>query len=341
LWQPTASGEQKSGQCDWKRTRSKTFLYPGRVMQTIVVDPSRTVLKIVGQLLESAGHRAHPFSDGKDALDFLQANSEIEALITSVELPTMSGIDLCRMARTLSSARRPLYIVVMSSNQDRALLLSALEAGADDFIGKPPATEELFVRMRAAERIGAMQRDLMRLATTDPLTGMLNRRAFFEQAEDICAQSNVTSKLSAIMFDIDHFKRVNDTYGHGAGDTVIGTIADEVRRGFRLAGRLGGEEFAVLLEGSAMPDAVKVAAQLRDSIGALNTDIDGETLKVACSFGVAEWEFGDTIDDLLRRADSALYDAKAAGRNRVVAFDHAKSGAGAIKRTGIVRVGER
>jgi PleD family two-component response regulator len=73
----------------------------------------------------------------------------------------------------------------------------------------------------------------------------------------------------------------------------------------------------------------------------LNTDIDGETLKVACSFGVAEWEFGDSIDDLLRRADSALYDAKAAGRNRVVAFDHAKSGAGAVKRTGIVRVGER
>jgi diguanylate cyclase (GGDEF)-like protein len=310
-------------------------------MQTIVVDPSRTVLKIVGQLLESAGHRAHPFTDGKDALDFLQANSEIEALITSVELPTMSGIDLCRMARMLSSAHRPLYIVVMSSNKEQSQLLSALEGGADDIIGKPPATEELFARMRAAERIGAMQRDLMRLATTDPLTGMLNRRAFFERAEDICARSSAGSKLSAMMFDVDHFKRVNDSYGHGAGDKVLRAIADEVRRSFKIAGRLGGEEFAVLLEGNALPDAVDAAERLRVSIGELNTDIDGEILKIACSFGVDEWEFGDTIDDLLRRADSALYDAKAAGRNRVVTFDHAKSGADAVKRTGIVRTGER
>ena len=310
-------------------------------MQTIVVDPSRTVLKIVGQLLESAGHRAHPFTDGKDALNFLQANSEIEALITSVELTTMSGIDLCRMARMLSSAHRPLYIVVMSSNKEQSQLLSALEGGADDFIGKPPATEELFARMRAAERIGAMQRDLMRLVTTDPLTGMLNRRAFFERAEDICARSNAGSKLSAMMFDVDHFKRVNDTYGHGAGDKMLRAIADEVRRSFKFAGRLGGEEFAVLLEGKALPDAIDAAERLRLSISELNTDIDGEILKIACSFGVDEWEFGDTIDGLLSRADSALYNAKAAGRNRVVAFDHAQSSADAVKRTGIVRIGER
>jgi diguanylate cyclase (GGDEF)-like protein len=195
--------------------------------------------------------------------------------------------------------------------------------------------------MRAAERIGTMQRDLMRLATTDPLTGMLNRRAFFERAENICARSNAGSKLSAIMFDIDHFKRVNDTYGHGAGDTVLRAIADEVQRSVKIAGRLGGEEFAVLLEGNALPDAIDAAERLRVSIGALNTDIDGTILKIACSFGVDEWEFGDTIDGLLGRADSALYDAKAAGRNRVVAFDHTKSGAGAAKRTGIVRIGER
>jgi diguanylate cyclase (GGDEF)-like protein len=310
-------------------------------MQTIVVDPSRTVLKIVGQLLESAGHRAHPFTDGEEALNFLQANPDIEALITSVELPTMSGIELCRMARTLSNAHRPLYIVVMSSNQEQSLLLSALEGGADDFIGKPPATEELFVRMRAAERIGAMQRDLLRLATTDPLTGMLNRRAFFERAEKLCAQFTAQAKLSAVMFDIDHFKRVNDTYGHGAGDKVICAIAAEAMRSSRLAGRLGGEEFAVLLEGAAIPDAIKVAEQLRASIGALNTDIDGETVKVACSFGVDDWEFGDTIDDLLRRADGALYNAKAAGRNRVIAYDHSKSSTDAAKRTGILRVGDR
>jgi diguanylate cyclase (GGDEF)-like protein len=310
-------------------------------MQTIVVDPSRTVLKIVGQLLESAGHRAHPFTDGEEALNFLQANIDIEALITSVELPTIPGIELCRRPRSLSTAHRPLYIVVMSSNREQSQLLSALESGADDFIGKPPATEELFVRMRAAERIGAMQRDLIHLAKTDSLTGLLNRRAFFEKAEEMCVPLHADSKLSAIMFDIDHFKRVNDTYGHGVGDTVLVAIAAEAMRVCTLAGRLGGEEFAILLDGTELPDAIKVAERLRRSIAALDTNIDGEILKVACSLGVDEWQFGDTIDDLLRRADSALYDAKAAGRNRVVAYGDLKPGAGLARRTGVVRVGDR
>jgi diguanylate cyclase (GGDEF)-like protein len=195
--------------------------------------------------------------------------------------------------------------------------------------------------MRAAERIGAMQRDLIHLAKTDSLTGLLNRRAFFEKAEEMCVPLHADSKLSAIMFDIDHFKRVNDTYGHGVGDTVLVAIAAEAMRVCTLAGRLGGEEFAILLDGTELPDAIKVAERLRRSIAALDTNIDGEILKVACSLGVDEWQFGDTIDDLLRRADSALYDAKAAGRNRVVAFGDLKPGAGLARRTGIVRVGDR
>ena len=310
-------------------------------MHTIIVDPSRTILKIVGELLESAGHRAYPFTDGKAALECLRTNSNIEALITSFELPTISGIELCRMARSLSSSHRPLYIVVMSSSQEQRKLVSALEGGADDFIGKPPATEELFARMRAAERFGVMQRDLARLATTDPLTGMLNRRAFFERAEDLCTRANVVSKFSAIMFDIDHFKRINDTYGHGMGDRVIRMVADEAVRACGFVGRLGGEEFALLLDGTALPDALKFAERLRASIAALRTDVEGSMVKFSCSFGVDEWEFGDTIDDLLRRTDIALYDAKTAGRNRVVAFDSAKPGVRAGRGTGIVRAGER
>ena len=310
-------------------------------MQTIVVDPSRTVLKIVGQLLESAGHRVFPFTDGNEALDCLRTNSDIEALITSVELPTISGIELCRMARSLASVHRPLYIVVMSSNQEQRKLISALEGGADDFIGKPPATEELFARMRAAERFGAMQRDLVRLATTDPLTGMLNRRAFFEKAESMCTHASASSRLSAIMFDLDHFKHVNDSFGHGTGDKVIRMVADEAMRTGELAGRLGGEEFALLLQGKTLPDALRIAEQLRAAIAAMQVDVDSKAVKFNCSFGVDEWEFGDTIDDLLRRADTALYDAKAGGRNRVVAYDSAKSNRGVFRGTGVVRTGER
>jgi two-component system, cell cycle response regulator len=306
-------------------------------MQIIVVDPSRTVLKIVGQLLESAGHRVYPFADGTDALDCLQKNQDIDALFTSIELPTMSGIDLCRKARSLSCAHRPIYIVVMSSSREQEKLVSALEGGADDYIGKPPAMEELLARIRAAERFNVMQRDLARLATTDPLTGLLNRRAFFERAEAACVRARPGSQLTAIILDIDHFKQINDTIG----DQVIRMVADEMRRLGTLAGRLGGEEFVLLLEGTALPNAIELAQQLRVSIAALEIKIEGEIMKFSCSFGVDEWEFGDTIDDLLRRADTALYEAKNSGRDRVVAYDSRNAGRRIVKGTGIVRVGDR
>lgn len=310
-------------------------------MQTIVVDPSRTVLKIVGQLLESAGHRAHAFTDGVEALNCLRANPDIEAVITSVELPSISGIELCRQARSISSSQRPLYIMVMSSNREQGNLISALEGGADDYIGKPPATEELFARLRAAERLGSMQRDLVRMANTDSLTGLLNRRAFFERADAVCSDAHAGTRLAAIAFDIDHFKRINDGYGHGAGDQVIRAVANEVKSTGSVTGRLGGEEFAVLLEGKDLPGAVAVAEALRRRIGALSVRVQGHAIKFSCSFGADEWEFGDTIDDLLRRADVALYKAKSDGRNRVVAYDTAFADNGSGARKGVVRVGDR
>jgi diguanylate cyclase (GGDEF)-like protein len=308
-------------------------------MQTIVVDPSRTVLKIVGQLLETAGHRAHAFTDGHEALDCLRSNSDIEAMITSVELPTISGLELCRMARTLSSSQRPIYIMVMSSNREQGKLIKALEGGADDYIGKPPATEELYARLRAAERLSTMQRDLVRLATTDPLTALLNRRAFFEKAEEVCGQAHADSRLAAIMLDIDYFKRINDNYGHAAGDQVIRAVAAAAAGTKQIVGRLGGEEFAILLSGHSLPEALSLAEELRAALAAFEIRVEGHAVKFTASFGVEEWEYGDTIDDLLRRADLALYRAKAAGRNRVTAYDPEFSASGRSR--SVVRLGER
>jgi two-component system, cell cycle response regulator len=310
-------------------------------MQTIVVDPSRTVLKIVGQLLEAAGHHAHAFTDAREALDCLRSNPAVEAMITSVELPTMSGIDLCRMARALSSSDRPIYIMVMSSNREQGKLIKALEVGADDYIGKPPATEELYARLRAAERLGSMQRDLVRLATTDSLTALLNRRAFFEKAGHVCAHAHVGSRLSAIMFDIDHFKRINDGYGHGTGDQVIRAVAKTAAGTNEIVGRLGGEEFAMLLTDRALPDALVLAEKLRAAMAAIEIKADSEIVKVTLSFGVAEWEFGDTIDDLLRRTDLALYQAKATGRNCIIPYDPAFSAPGQSTGTGVIRADDR
>jgi two-component system cell cycle response regulator len=291
-------------------------------MNVVLVDPSRTVLKIVTGLLEARDHEVRSFTDAQGALDYIKSDPTVEALITSAELTSMSGIELCRRTRQLASRGRPIYVILMSSNRDGQTLIEALDNGADDFIGKPPVVEELYARLRAAERVGTMQRELLHLATTDPLTGMLNRRAFFVHAEEACARAEAGGALSAVMFDIDHFKRVNDVHGHDIGDTAIRGIAREAAAtGKAILGRLGGEEFAILLEGRAISEAVDVAEDLRLRLSELRFETNAEEMTLTCSFGVSQWQADDTIDWLLKRADMALYQAKMGGRNRVVAHE--------------------
>ena len=286
-------------------------------MRIVVIDPSRTVLKCIGRLLEARAHRVHAFTDGSDALRYIASDKDVDAAIISAEQVGTCGIELCWQARLIASSSRPLYIVLMSTHDARRTLAEALDGGADDFIAKPPATEELYARLRAAERMNSMQRELTRLATTDPLTGVLNRRAFFERFEQVC-EGRPTPPISAIMMDIDHFKRINDEFGHSTGDLVIRAIAAEAAKASRIVGRLGGEEFAVICEANRRI-AKATAERLRETIERLEFRTSKGPLRTTCSFGVSEWRDGDTVDELLRRADLALYAAKEGGRNRVVA----------------------
>ena len=303
-------------------------------MHVALVDPSRTVLKYVSGLLHARQHEVTPFTDGRDALEFLQENGTVSAVITSAELGPMAGVDLCAQARSLASHRRPLYIILMSSNNDRNYLIKALDSGADDFMGKPPVPEELYARLRAAERLITTQTDLLRLATTDSLTGLLNRRAFFERAEVSLARAKAGAPLSTILCDIDHFKRINDLHGHAVGDAALRAVTSVIAEATTNAGRLGGEEFAVLI-GADLERAVALAEALRCAVEKRRFGGD-QTLSLTCSFGVSEWWPPDSIDDLLRRADAGLYAAKSAGRNRVVAADsklHTQgTGSGAVRR---------
>jgi two-component system cell cycle response regulator len=289
-------------------------------MRIIVVDPSRTVLKIVTRLLEAGAHEVHAFADGLAAFEYIKLDPNIDALITSGELGSMSGMDLCKKIRLLpANSRQSIYIVLMSTNYEQRKLIEALDNGADDFIGKPPAMEELYARLRGAERLRAMQRELIRMATTDPLSGLLNRRAFFERAQEACACAE--GPLSAIMFDIDYFKRINDDFGHGIGDDVIRSVAVETMNEKGIVGRLGGEEFAIVLRGRTQADAIEAAERLRLKFAELRLATVGKAVRFTCSFSVSEWRDGESIDDLLKRADVALYSAKKIGRNRVVAGD--------------------
>ena len=198
-------------------------------MRIALVDPSRTTRLIVGRMLEARGHDVLAFADELEALAVLKADISIEALITSAELGTLSGVELCWATRLLATCRRPIYVLMMSTQYDQRSLIEALDSGADDFIGKPPLAEELYARLRAAERILSMQRELLWMATTDPLTGLCNRRGFFEQATEACARvARPDGALSAIVLDIDNFKQINDSYGHETGDQAIRACEDRL-----------------------------------------------------------------------------------------------------------------
>src|SRR5579863_3856304 len=154
-------------------------------MRIVVVDPSRTVLRAVSKLLESDRHTVTAFVDAREAHDFIKSDREVDVLITSVELTPMSGIELCWQTRLLCGHDRAIYIILMSSNFEEQHLIKALDSGADEFIRKPPVCEELYARLRSAERLLGLQSELIRLARVDPLTGVFNRRAFFERAERV------------------------------------------------------------------------------------------------------------------------------------------------------------
>jgi two-component system cell cycle response regulator len=208
-------------------------------MRIALVDPSRTTRLIVTRMLEARGHDVVSFADEREALTQIKIDLRIEALITSAELTHMSGLELCWETRLLATCKRPIYVLMMSSQYDQRNLVEALNSGADDFIGKPPLAEELYARLRAAERLAAMQRELLRLATTDPLTGLCNRRGFFEQATEARRGTIPDGNLSAILLDIDNFKHINDSYGHEAGDEAIRACARAARLEEAIAGRLG------------------------------------------------------------------------------------------------------
>jgi two-component system, cell cycle response regulator len=290
-------------------------------MRVVLVDPSRTVLKFVARLLEARGDEVRPFTDGRVALAYVKDDPSVDALITSAEPLSISGLELCWETRLLAGERRAIYVILMSSNQERRNLIEALDSGADDFIGKPPVAEELYARLRAAERLASMHRDLMQLASLDSLTGIFNRRAFFERAEETLAQVPAIGTFSAIMLDIDHFKRINDVHGHPMGDRAIRDVASVIAGTGEIVGRLGGEEFAVLLPGRNLAAGAEIAERLRGEMAALRLNADDQIITLTCSLGVSEWHAGESVDDMLRRADMALYTAKRSGRDQVVRAD--------------------
>jgi two-component system cell cycle response regulator len=229
----------------------------------------------------------------------------------------LSGVELCWEARLTAGRQRTIYVLLMAPAGDRATKIEALDCGADEVIDEPPYPDELLAKLRVAERMMTLKKELIRKASTDPLSGLYNRAAFFGKLTAACREAKDGGSLCVIFLDVDRFKAINDRYGHDTGDRAIRAVADVSQDLDVPVGRLGGDEFSVLLRGCNLEEALDVASELRTRFSEVQLETAEGPIGLTCSLGVGEFHPGDTADDLMKRADLALYRAKDGGGDNV------------------------
>ena len=310
----------------------------------LIVEDSRTAKAMLHKEL-SEQYILVEAGDGQDAWDILQTNPTIDLVLTDINMPRMSGQQLLVKIRTSGDAHiSHLPVIVMTTADDNAEKHLAFLNGANDFVNKPVDGLEIQARVnvhykltRTIRELEKNRKALAEQATTDPLTGLKNRRTFQEQGELVMRNSHDKMDFSIILFDIDHFKRVNDTYGHQAGDEVLVAVSDMlnhvVRSGDRAGGngdilaRMGGEEFAILLPNTNRLGAAVMAERIRSSLEKQKLKIGATTIAITVSLGIASYraEKVETVRELLNIADRRMYLAKNLGRNRICVNDEGKS----------------
>ncbi len=277
--------------------------------------------------------------DGEEAWRLLQAETHIELVITDVQMPRLSGQQLLKLIRQSEDAHiRNLPVIVMTTAEDNAEKHLAFLNGANDFLNKPVDSLEMQARVQVHHRLARTIHELevskialAEQATTDSLTRLSNRRHFYTQAEqNLATCRRYSHDMSVLLLDIDHFKKVNDTHGHHAGDEVLVRIAQLLkgmaRHGDTVA-RFGGEEFSVLLPETKRLGAAVMGQRIRAVIENEEIVVEGQRIPVTVSIGVATLAAEDveSIDQLLNIADRRLYLAKNNGRNRICVSDDGRS----------------
>jgi two-component system, cell cycle response regulator len=312
----------------------------GAPMQVLVAEDNPVFRSMLRNMLSKWGYGVELASDGEEAWRVLGSAGGPRLAILDWMMPGLDGAEVCRRVRAL--AREPYtYILLLTAKTESSDLVEGMEAGADDYITKPFNAQELRVRLRAGRRILDLQEELVRArealrrqATHDGLTGVWNRTAILETlGKELARGSREATPVAVLLADLDHFKQVNDTHGHMAGDAVLREATRRMQAGLRRydsLGRYGGEEFLVVLPGCEGAGAAAQAERLRDAFHSRPFMAPGGELAVTCSLGVA-WTGApepDQAEALVRSADEALYLAKRRGRDRVEIVPMEEAGAG-------------
>ena len=292
-------------------------------LNVLVVDDDPALLRLIVKIVSSAGHHVSQAENGRQARDLILREPP-DLVVCDWDMPELDGLELCRQIR-----RQPLaqyvYFVLLTGKSGGDDMVEGLGAGADDFVTKPINRAVLLARLEAGSRVLRMERQLRMASEQDPLTGVLNRRAFHERfVQEWERAARYGHPLSCVMVDLDFFKRINDTHGHAAGDATLTAVAsllkDECRPSDVLC-RYGGEEFCVLLTETNEAGAAQWAERVRAAISGAAIPAADVVLRVTASLGVAE-RLADTAspEQLTELADQGLAVAKQSGRNRVVRF---------------------
>jgi two-component system, cell cycle response regulator len=285
--------------------------------------------RLLESLLRKSGYDVQVALDGADAWAMLQEPDAPKLVILDWMMPGMDGLQICREIRKRNE-RLYTYILLLTAKSNRQELLEGLEAGADDYLVKPFDVHELRARLNVGRRILNLQNQLLYVceelrlqATQDSLTGVWNRAAILEILEqELARASRDGTPVGIVLGDLDHFKRVNDTHGHPAGDTVLREATRSLRsqlRSYDALGRYGGEEFLFVLPGCNASGTVQFAERVRQHLAANPVGLEARSIPVTISLGASAYEGHPVADSMLlfQAADSALYRAKSAGRNRV------------------------
>ena len=316
-------------------SKTKTRV-PSKPFRLLIADDSLVSRHLLESTLKKWGYDVRAVADGEAAWGQLQSEDPPDLAILDWVMPGLTGPEVCNLVRS-QEREKYTYLILLTSKSLREDLIEGMESGADDYLTKPFDQHELQVRLRAGIRILELQDELMRAkevlreqsielreqAEKDTLTKLWNRRSIMDILErELARLQRQDTPLSLLMLDLDHFKSINDTYGHLAGDDVLRETGRRLKsavRQYDSVGRYGGEEFLIVMPGCGSGDVEKQAERLRQALCTRPMKIGEIELTVTGSFGAtfALPAYRVTPQDLVKNADEALYRAKRAGRNRV------------------------